>query len=937
MKSPYKKNTKFIKSKSNLNNKLKTNNNNHQKLKLDNIYLNSEKYNNYISNENQRNIENIYIKNRYDTEGNVNNYNTEINKGYNQARTETNTPYSQQKIYGSSKMQNQISQRLLTESKTYKLGKIFIDTNKRDSNKNNNAHNNFIINDNYGININKIKIINNSNTNIFGNNNFSFVINDIKNIKNSINRKNNDNDNFIDSSKRCTTTNNDFSNAQINYIYKSNLMNSIDNSDYKNNQKTYNIVNINNNINNNYITNIQNSRNNKNYIKSQLNNNNINTIGNSATNIFINIKTPINNTFNKKENSKNIKIKSNCTYTNNQNKINIIHNKNKTNNNCKSNNTIDTEYINNINYIYRNHLKTEMNNKLINHSNSNYNNTTINSHRNRKQNNINLINSFNNSNIENNIHNKRNLNKIKISIQINSNQGNFKEIKERIKKYHKKKLLKESHQISKNDMKSYFSCKLIKNNDSNIRENSCQNLSKIRSRKDKLVLQYNAPKENKIHERITNTPEYSESKRFLLNKHEIKNYQSAKNINFLSIIISNNQNNLVAQKSEDNLKFITERKNIKAKPECQSVNNIFSKNNINIDKNNKQLNDNICQSNKNSNRYYNFTNKDKDININNNLSERNNRYINTGSHSIKIKDNKISQTFNVNHRLNKTPNHNFKINDNSFKNLNQNISCKELKHKNHSQKDNIRKISINTIDSNKKINNIQTINDTKETIHKINEKLIINNIYNNILYRSIRITSINKKKKNKKQELLNELNRCINFGKNLLNKIPKKECDICHIYIDSHLFKIHYNSHPTEIFKWLYLGTFSNACDIKELRRLKINYILNVANECINKKLPNDIKELHLKIKDSDDFELYIYFDEANEFINKCKTEGNTLLVHCKLGISRSASFIIAYLIKYHKMSVKEALEFVKQKRNQIKPNEGFINQLHEYEKKYKK
>jgi hypothetical protein len=101
------------------------------------------------------------------------------------------------------------------------------------------------------------------------------------------------------------------------------------------------------------------------------------------------------------------------------------------------------------------------------------------------------------------------LNKIKISNQTNFSQENYKEIKDRIKKYRKKKLLKESHQISKNGMKSNFSCKLIKNNDSNLRENSCQNfLGKIRSRKNKLVLQYNAPKENKIHEKITNTPEY---------------------------------------------------------------------------------------------------------------------------------------------------------------------------------------------------------------------------------------------------------------------------------------------------------------------------------------------------------------------------------------------------------------------------------------------
>ena len=168
-----------------------------------------------------------------------------------------------------------------------------------------------------------------------------------------------------------------------------------------------------------------------------------------------------------------------------------------------------------------------------------------------------------------------------------------------------------------------------------------------------------------------------------------------------------------------------------------------------------------------------------------------------------------------------------------------------------------------------------------------------------------------------------------------LSKTSKKKCDKCQKFVDSHLFKIHYNSHPTEIFNWLYLGTFANACDIQELRRMKINYILNVAGECKNKNLPKDIKELHFDIKDYENFELYDYFDEANEFINKCRLEGGVLLVHCKYGISRSASFIIAYLIKYLRYSVDDAFNFVFQKRNQIKPNEGFMHQLHNYGEYY--
>ena len=151
--------------------------------------------------------------------------------------------------------------------------------------------------------------------------------------------------------------------------------------------------------------------------------------------------------------------------------------------------------------------------------------------------------------------------------------------------------------------------------------------------------------------------------------------------------------------------------------------------------------------------------------------------------------------------------------------------------------------------------------------------------------------------------------------------------------IETHLFKIHLNSHPTEIFNWMYLGTYQNACDIKELRRLGINCILNCASECLNNKLPEDIKELHLHIRDEEDFDLIPYFEDANVFINKARLLGENILIHCKFGISRSVSFIMAYLIKYLRFNVQGALNYVRRRRKQINPNQGFFDQLIEYEK----
>jgi len=59
-------------------------------------------------------------------------------------------------------------------------------------------------------------------------------------------------------------------------------------------------------------------------------------------------------------------------------------------------------------------------------------------------------------------------------------------------------------------------------------------------------------------------------------------------------------------------------------------------------------------------------------------------------------------------------------------------------------------------------------------------------------------------------------------------------------------------------------------------------------------------------------------------------------LVHCSYGISRSASVVIAYLIKSSHKSYDEVLSFVQQQRKIVKPNPGFEQQLRLWEQSCK-
>ncbi|KAJ0797969.1 putative phosphoric monoester hydrolase [Helianthus annuus] len=74
------------------------------------------------------------------------------------------------------------------------------------------------------------------------------------------------------------------------------------------------------------------------------------------------------------------------------------------------------------------------------------------------------------------------------------------------------------------------------------------------------------------------------------------------------------------------------------------------------------------------------------------------------------------------------------------------------------------------------------------------------------------------------------------------------------------------------------------------------------------------------------------YFDDCFGFINEAKRTGS-VLVHCFAGRSRSATVVVAYLMKTHGMSSSKALNLVKSKRSVVAPNAGFILQLQSYEK----
>ncbi|XP_013794253.1 protein phosphatase Slingshot-like isoform X2 [Limulus polyphemus] len=136
---------------------------------------------------------------------------------------------------------------------------------------------------------------------------------------------------------------------------------------------------------------------------------------------------------------------------------------------------------------------------------------------------------------------------------------------------------------------------------------------------------------------------------------------------------------------------------------------------------------------------------------------------------------------------------------------------------------------------------------------------------------------------------------------------------------------------PTEIFDYLYLGSEWNASNLEELRNKGVGHILNVTRE-IDNFFPGMFDYFNIRVYDEESTDMLPYWDKTFRYIRKAKNQGSKVLVHCKMGISRSASVVIAYAMKAYDWNLKQAIEYVKNKRNCIKPNSGFMKQLEIYE-----
>ena len=133
-----------------------------------------------------------------------------------------------------------------------------------------------------------------------------------------------------------------------------------------------------------------------------------------------------------------------------------------------------------------------------------------------------------------------------------------------------------------------------------------------------------------------------------------------------------------------------------------------------------------------------------------------------------------------------------------------------------------------------------------------------------------------------------------------------------------------------EVFQGLFIGDKASASNIKFLKKYGITHVLNTAEGKdeglvdLNTEYfeGSGINYLGFPLWDHPNCNLVPYFGCASDYIEDAILSGGKCLVNCQMGVSRSASCAMSYMMIKEGMCVKEALSLFRKSRD-CRPNDG--------------
>ena len=132
-----------------------------------------------------------------------------------------------------------------------------------------------------------------------------------------------------------------------------------------------------------------------------------------------------------------------------------------------------------------------------------------------------------------------------------------------------------------------------------------------------------------------------------------------------------------------------------------------------------------------------------------------------------------------------------------------------------------------------------------------------------------------------------------------------------------------------EIITDLWLGNIRDSRNAEFIN--KVDVIINCS-----KKIPflnNKKKCIRIPVDDnlekSEIMNMYRFFPKITDIIHSYLTKNKIVFVHCYAGKQRSASIVVAYLMKYLRITLKNSIKLLESKRAIVfKPLVNFENAL---------
>uniref|UniRef100_A0A7S1AJT9 Protein-serine/threonine phosphatase n=1 Tax=Noctiluca scintillans TaxID=2966 RepID=A0A7S1AJT9_NOCSC len=131
----------------------------------------------------------------------------------------------------------------------------------------------------------------------------------------------------------------------------------------------------------------------------------------------------------------------------------------------------------------------------------------------------------------------------------------------------------------------------------------------------------------------------------------------------------------------------------------------------------------------------------------------------------------------------------------------------------------------------------------------------------------------------------------------------------------------------------LYISSYQVAANSETLRKHGITHIVNTAGDVCENLFAGEFQYLTYYLKDINHEEISLLFYRTLEWMHGAIQKQGRVLVHCREGVSRSATMVLAYLM-WRGMRFEEAHDTVRKARPICNPNTGFTCQLLKFGKK---